>query len=91
MARPTIKELYGLDATLLAEMKTKDSVELKIDKAYATKKELVYKLQDLGTTVGNYELIAPIQDHIKYLDRAIEGLLSDYEEMGLKYIKEDKR
>ncbi len=85
MSRPTILELYEIDAKKLPGMIHKDVIKLKLDKAYSIKQTLVYRVQDLGKVTGNYEFIAPIQNHIKYLDKTITGLMAEINEMGINY------
>jgi len=84
MSRPTIKELYGLDARVLANMKTIDSSVMKLN---AIKSKRFYLAEKLRTIPINehdsYEQVSAINAQLKYIDKTIYGLEQDIQDMGI--------
>ena len=80
--RPTIKELYNIDATTLRGVPEEKALQIKIDAATARKKKLsdeITVLYNKGTM--SYEVVSAINAQIKYLDKTLDGLNKDLEEV----------
>lgn len=82
MARPTIKELCGLDTHTLIGLPIEIATKTIIDALKDKKKELAIELHQAYTNSHNdHECVSALNYHIKYLDKAIEARTQDYEEM----------
>ncbi len=84
--RIPLEELCGIDTETLKYIPHCTSSKMIIDACIDKKQELADELKTIGEDpMANYENVAAINNHIKYLDKAINARIQDYEDMGLIY------
>ncbi len=84
--RISLKELCGIDTRPLKIFQHSEVSKMIIDACIDKKQELADELKTIGEDpMANYENVAAINNHIKYLNKAINARIQDYEDMGLIY------
>ncbi len=84
--RLSLKELCGIDTETLKVHQHHEASRIIIDACIDKKQELADEPRTIGEDpMANYESVAAINNHIKYLDKAINARIQDYEDMGLIY------
>ena len=83
--RPTILELYGIDARDFIGMPHEVVTQKKIDAIVIKQKSLTKELTELyNDSNAGYEDVAGINGTLKYLGKTYDGLMADMAEMTAK-------
>ena len=77
MARPTIKELYGVDAKEFRD----PGVERFFKRRIELLKEKKANLAEALRVADDYEEISALNEVFKYADKSLKGNIQDYEEI----------
>lgn len=93
MARPTIKELYGVEPSVFENMTAKEYIEKRIELLEEDKSKKVdvlfklYKKKCSGIVCkqnSDYTQVSDLNNKLNYIDKALVANKSDYDEIWRK-------
>ena len=88
MSRITTEELYGLDPKSFIGQDYDLVIKQKLDASWV---KIIDLSENMRKSNISYEEVSAYSHEYKYYSGAISDLMQEYEEMGLKYIRDSKR